>query len=145
MGTSENIGFHVIVPFELENGQGSILVNRGWVPKDKLTPQSRQEDVPTGLTELVGVVRMSEQRQQFTPKNLVDTNRWSSRDIDALANKLGTLPIFVDADEKSTVPKGPIGGQTRVTLRNDHLSYLLTWFSLSAVTLFMWVRKFIPK
>ena len=27
----------------------------------------------------------------------------------------------------TTVPGGPIGGQTRVTLRNEHLQYIFTW------------------
>jgi len=29
----------------------------------------------------------------------------------------------------STVPGGPIGGQTRVYLRNEHLQYIITWYS----------------
>ena len=49
------------------------------------------------------------------------------RDIDALASKLETSAIFVDANSASTVEGGPIGGQTRVTLRNEHFSYMLTW------------------
>lgn len=28
---------------------------------------------------------------------------------------------------ESTVPGGPIGGQTRVTLRNEHMQYIITW------------------
>lgn len=27
----------------------------------------------------------------------------------------------------STIPGGPIGGQTRVTLRNEHMQYIITW------------------
>lgn len=27
----------------------------------------------------------------------------------------------------TTVPGGPIGGQTRVKLRNEHLQYIFTW------------------
>ncbi len=51
----------------------------------------------------------------------------SNRDVDAIAAKLGTAPVYLDADADSSVPNGPVGGQTRVTLRNDHLSYLITW------------------
>lgn len=28
----------------------------------------------------------------------------------------------------STISGGPVGGQTRVTLRNDHLQYIFTWY-----------------
>ena len=67
------------------------------------------------------------------------------RNVESLAEKFNTLPIFIDADEKSTITNGPIGGQTRVSLRNDHLSYLITWFSLSAATTLMWIKKYAIK
>lgn len=50
----------------------------------------------------------------------------------------GSSPIFLDATNDFDIPGGPIGGQTRVSLRNEHLSYILTWFSLSGITAFMW-------
>lgn len=39
----------------------------------------------------------------------------------------GAEPVFLDASAESTVPGGPIGGQTRVSFKNDHMSYLITW------------------
>ena len=60
------------------------------------------------------------------------------RDIDAISRRAGTEPIFLDADTNSTIPGGPVGGQTRVSLRNDHFTYMLTWYTLSAATFFMW-------
>lgn len=59
--------------------------------------------------------------------NVLDSHHAAFSDISALAQKLGTAPVFVDADAQSTVPGGPLGGQTRVSLRNEHLSYLMTW------------------
>lgn len=53
----------------------------------------------------------------------------------------GTEPVFLDATANSTIPGGPIGGQTRVSLRNEHLSYIITWFSLSAFTSWLWYTK----
>ena len=144
MGNPNTVGFHVITPFLLENSEDNfILVNRGWVPKDKLSFKSRNENLPIGVIDLVGVVRMSEPRQQFTPKNQFSSDRWSNRNIDELAEKLDTLPIFIDADFESSVPNGPIGGQTRVTLRNDHLTYLITWFTLSGLTSLMWFKRYV--
>lgn len=57
----------------------------------------------------------------------------------------GASPIMLDATYESSVPSGPIGGQTRVTLRNEHLSYLLTWFSLSAITSYLWYRQILKR
>jgi len=58
----------------------------------------------------------------------------------------GAAPVFLDAVYDAQAAKnGPIGGQTRVTLRNDHLSYLVTWFSLSAATSFLWYRQIVKR
>lgn len=57
----------------------------------------------------------------------------------------GAQPIFLDANYNSSVPGGPIGGQTRITLRNDHLSYLVTWYSLSLATGFLWYRNILKR
>ena len=41
-------------------------------------------------------------------------------------------PVIVEADA-APVPGGwPRGGQTVVTLRNDHLQYAITWYGLAA-------------
>lgn len=60
-----------------------------------------------------------------------------------MASRTGALPIFLDATHDFDVTGGPIGGQTRVTLRNEHMSYILTWFTLSGATSYMWYVKFL--
>ena len=101
--------------------------------------------MPVNVIDLNGVVRLTDEEQRFKPKNPESGTKWSSRDVEALAAKFNTLPIFIDADQSSTVKNGPIGGQTRITLRNDHLSYLITWFSLSALTTLLWLKKYVFK
>lgn len=44
-----------------------------------------------------------------------------------MARKCNTAPVFIDAVKEGSVAGGPVGGQTRILLRNDHLSYLITW------------------
>ena len=85
----------------------------------------------------IGLVRIEEITNAYTPKNDPDANKWHSRDIKILSEKLNTLPVFIDADGSSTVPNGPIGGQTYVSLPNDHVQYFMTWFGLTALGLFV--------
>ena len=127
VGNSATIGFHVVTPFKLENSDQRILVNRGWVSKDRLSAESRGEILPTGPQELIGLVRLTERKNKFMPENNENIQKWTNRDVEALANKLGTLPIFLDASSKSNVRNGPLGGQTLINLPNDHLGYLVTW------------------
>ncbi|XP_075415966.1 surfeit locus protein 1 isoform X2 [Tenrec ecaudatus] len=142
IGSSAENGAYVITPFHCPDLGTTILVNRGFVPRRKVNPETRQKGQIEGEMELVGMVRLSEKRKPFVPENSPQTNHWHYRDLEAMARVTGADPIFIDADFKSTVPGGPIGGQTRVTLRNEHLQYIVTWYGLCAATAYMWFKKF---
>ncbi|GFU35442.1 surfeit locus protein 1 [Nephila pilipes] len=135
-------GYLVITPFHVTDKNVTILVNRGWVPKHKIDPSKRSDGQVSEEIELVGTVRLPEKRPQFCPKHQSKSNNFFYRDVPKMAQLTGTAPIFIDADANSTVSGGPIGGQTRVTFRNEHMSYILTWYSLSAATSYMWYRKY---
>ncbi|KAM5146637.1 surfeit locus protein 1 [Mantella aurantiaca] len=138
-------GAHVVTPFYCTDLGITILVNRGFVPKKKINPETRTKGQVEDEVELVGIVRQTENRKPFVPANDPERNRWHYRDLEAMAKQTGAEPILIDASFASTVPGGPIGGQTRVTLRNEHMQYIVTWYGLCAVTTFMWIRKFIQK
>ncbi|XP_054854469.1 surfeit locus protein 1 [Eublepharis macularius] len=138
-------GANVITPFYCTDLGITILVNRGFVPRKKLKPETRLKGQIQEEIELTGMVRLSESRKPFVPENNVEQNRWHYRDLEAMGRVTGAEPIFLDADYRSTVPGGPIGGQTRVTLRNEHMQYIITWYGLCAATSYMWYKKFIQK
>lgn len=46
----------------------TILVNRGWVPRKKLDPSTRQSGQVTSSVELTGIVRKQEGRTPFMNK-----------------------------------------------------------------------------
>ena len=74
MSTSENVGYFVVTPLQLsQRPHQRILVNRGWVPK-----HGQHEGRPEGEVEFIGVVRKTEQRTQFSPKNSPESNMWKS-------------------------------------------------------------------
>ena len=145
-GNRAAIGSWVVTPFELSDRKGvRILINRGWIPREKLNPKNRPEGQVSEEMEIIGILRNSEKRPPFGAKNDDNKNQWNHRDLQGMAGKLGTLAVFLDADSDSTIPGGPIGGQTRVTLRNEHLSYVVTWYGLSGFTTYLWWLKFIKK
>lgn len=57
-----------------------------------------------------------------------------------MCNLTGADPVYIDANVQSTIPGGPIGGQTRVTMRDEHLTYVVTWLSLSILTTLFWYK-----
>lgn len=135
------VGVHVVTPFKLSGRPETILVNRGHVPFTNRPQQLRQGGQVEGEVELVGVVRLSDKRNMFGNDPMKD-GYWLTRDIEEMADIAQTAPFFIDADLRSTVEGGPEGGQTRVQLRNEHMTYILTWYALTALTLWIWVRNY---
>lgn len=64
-------------------------------------------------------------------KNRPDYDIWSHRDVEMMAFSRGTAPVFLDATRDYETKGGPIGGQTQITIRNEHLNYIITWYSFS--------------
>ncbi|ENN79910.1 hypothetical protein HUJ04_003654 [Dendroctonus ponderosae] len=136
-------GYHVITPFKLADRDQTILVNRGWVLNSRLKPHTRADTQIEGVVDVIGLVRLSETRPNFSVKNQENSNLYFYRDLEAMCAATGASPIFLDQTVDFNLPGGPTGGQTVVTLRNEHLSYIITWFSLSAATMYMWLKRYV--
>ncbi len=68
--------------------------------------------------------RLTEETSSLVPPNKPESDRWSSRDVAALAARLATSPVFVDLEASGSALEaaslgGPIPGQTRISLRQD--------------------------
>lgn len=98
LSSSPESGAHVITPFHCTDLGITILVNRGFVPKKKVHPDTRQKGQIQGEVDLVGMVRLTETRKPFVPENNPERNHWHYRDLEAMARLTGADPIFIDAD-----------------------------------------------
>eukprot|EP00053_Salpingoeca_punica_P010514 m.94587 g.94587 ORF g.94587 m.94587 type:complete len:320 (-) comp15415_c0_seq3:617-1576(-) len=145
-GQPSESGFQVITPFILEGSGKTILVNRGWVPQVKKDPRSREKGQLSGVHELKGIVRLTRPKGQFVPDNEPHNNQWYWMDVEAMAKEVGALPILVDLKKECTPQSGlPVAGQTLVTVRNEHMQYAITWFSLGLFTMFLWYSQIYKK
>ena len=80
----------------------------------------------------------------FSPVNNPKSNEWYWMDLPAVAAHLKAQPILVDALRQPANPGGyPVGGTTPVNLRNEHLQYAATWFTLSFISA-MLLFKYAP-
>ena len=133
-------GYHLLTPFALEGG-GSVLVNRGWIPLEKKLPEARPEGQLEGQLTLEGIFRMPPEPGWFTPDNAPGEDVWYWIDLRAMALRLGAPlePFVVEAGPEPNPGGLPIGGQTRITLANDHLQYAITWygFALTLAVIFV--------
>ncbi|KAG7261062.1 hypothetical protein CRUP_007856 [Coryphaenoides rupestris] len=84
LSSSGDTGANVITPFHCTDLGITILVNRGYVPKNKIRPDSRMKGQVEGEVDIVGVVRLTENRKPFVPDNNAERNHWHYRDLDAM-------------------------------------------------------------
>lgn len=140
-------GLHVVTPFERTEGP-IVLVNRGWVPESARAPSTRPEGQLSGTVTVAGMARLTSPRNAFTPDNDAATNQWFWIDVPAMAQRAGITfqSVYVEAGAAPTAGGVPIGGQTRIALRNNHLGYAITWYALAVAlaaiyTIYHWRRR----
>jgi len=144
-------GYHLVTPL-LRPEATTVLVDRGFVSKD-LAEQALRAQAQDEEVEVFGMLRVSQARNNFTPDNHPERGEWYWADVNAIAEYAGgeaanVQPVFVEeifeghAGEASWRQAHgiPIGRLPVIDLRNSHLSYIITWYSLSAFTTFMFLR-----
>ncbi len=129
-------GLHVLTPVRLDSGH-VILVNRGWIPNDRRAPGSRPQGQLPGEAVVRGILRSQLAPSAWTPEYDAKADLWFWYDIDGIARTrdLTLLRGVVQADARANPGGLPVGGVAQPALVNNHLQYAITWFSLSAVLL----------
>ena len=147
-------GYLVITPLEREGefpgakSNTMILVCRGWIPKSKAAQSERREGLPTGIVQVGGLLREPWKKNMFTPANKPDQGMWHFPDVAEMAVHSGSQAVWIEetmhpdllASYDREARGVPIGRPAEVNLRNNHVQYIFTWFSLSlATSLMMWM------
>mgnify|MGYP000845995605 FL=1 len=138
-GTEAGTGYRVIRALE-EQGGRRVMVDLGLLPLDDATPP---KDAPLGA--IMGTLLWPDDVNSSTPAPDMTKNIWFGRDVAAMAETLGTEPVMVIArDMAQPDPRTTLLPVDTVGIKNDHLSYAITWFGLAIVwaimTLFLIFR-----
>lgn len=130
-----NPGYHIVTPLAIAGGGPVLLVDRGLVPLERKEPGRRAAGQVEGDVSVTGVLRPTQQPSWLTPDNQPEDNFWFFLDLPAMAQAAGldgaVTAAYLEADGTPNPGGFPIGGQTRVTLPNDHLQYAITWYALA--------------
>ncbi|WP_407178193.1 SURF1 family protein [Bradyrhizobium sp. STM 3562] len=142
-------GTWAFLPARLPSGE-MVVVNAGFVPN---TMQDRdvQDRAVTKLVTgqpvtLSGYLRFPEAPGLFTPAENRDKRLWFVRDHLAMASRLGwgtVAPFYIDLETPVPANGIPKPGPLTPHLRDDHMQYAITWFSLAAMVLIafaVWLR-----
>ncbi|MEC8793754.1 MAG: SURF1 family protein, partial [Pseudomonadota bacterium] len=131
-----NTGFHLVVPFALDDGR-VILINRGWIP-EKFGPLPRRPArlaPPRDSVTVNGLVHVVRPKGRFVPDNEPGRDMWftiTPSEIGAAKGLDAVATYYIDRLRPTPRDRQlPIGASTEVSVRNDHLQYAITWFSFA--------------
>ena len=131
-------GYHVVAPLRLHDG-AIVLVNRGWIARGPSYPAPPAAPVPAGRVEIAGLATSPPSRFLELGSQTVSGNVWQNLTIDRYraTTKAPVLPVLVLSDSPGeglvAVRETPDAGVAK------HREYALTWFSLAATTVVLWI------
>jgi cytochrome oxidase assembly protein ShyY1 len=142
-------GTWAFIPARLQSGE-TIVVNAGFVQNTMQDRAQQDRAVSRFVTgepvELTGYIRFPEGAGMLTPTANPAKRLWFARDPFDMSRMLGwgeIAPFYIDL-EQPVPPSGiPKPGPLHVGLKDDHMQYAVTWFSLAGavvIAFFVWLR-----
>lgn len=130
-------GFLVITPLERGKGASTILVNRGWISREKQFQRDRDPSaLPQGHVAVAGLLREPWKKNVFTPNNKPAEGKFYFPDVYQMADVANTEPVWIEETMQPSLLESyhreargiPIGRAPEVNLRNNHTQYIFTWY-----------------
>lgn len=134
-------GTWAFLPAQLADGN-TIVVNTGFV-QNTMQDRAQQDRAVRRLitgdpVQLTGYIRFPESAGALTPPESTAKRLWFTRDHLAMARVLGwresgkaVAPFYVDLETPAPESGIPKPGPLSVHLKDDHLQYAITWFTLA--------------
>ncbi|MBW7974994.1 SURF1 family cytochrome oxidase biogenesis protein [Bradyrhizobium sp. BR 10289] len=142
-------GTWAFLPARLPSGE-MVVIDAGFVEntmQDRSVEDRAVKKLVTGQpVALTGYLRFPEAAGWMTPAENRDKRLWFVRDHLAIARALGwgaVAPFYVDLEQPAPENNIPRPGPLDVHLKDDHLQYAITWFTLAVAVLIafgVWMR-----
>jgi cytochrome oxidase assembly protein ShyY1 len=130
-------GTWAFLPARLPDGE-TVAVNAGFVPNTMQDRGQQDRAVAQLITHqpvtLTGYIRFPESAGMLTPAEDRTKRLWFTRDHLAMAQALGwdkVAPFYIDLEQPAPANGIPKPGALEVHLKDDHMQYAITWFSLA--------------
>ena len=127
-----NNGFHILVPLLTQDNK-FIIFDTGWVPLLNKDRDRRINNIENKEKEFIAVIRLPGRKGYFQPENDPLKNFWFFVEPTLMEKQLKfSLEKNFYLEAVHNGPNGfPLGNQTRIYLRNNHLQYALTWLMIA--------------
>jgi cytochrome oxidase assembly protein ShyY1 len=146
-------GTWAFMPAALPSGE-TVVINTGFVPNTMQDRSLEDRAVAPLVTHqpvmLTGYLRFPEAAGALTPPENPAKRLWFTRDHLAMARALGwgdggqrIAPFYIDLEQPMPANGMPKPGPLEVHLKDDHMQYAITWFTLAgalAIAFGVWWR-----
>jgi cytochrome oxidase assembly protein ShyY1 len=149
-GDASTPGTWAFLPARLSSGE-SVVVDAGFVEntmQDRGVEDRAVAKLVTGEpATLIGYLRFPESAGLLTPAENIGKRLWFTRDHPAMAQALRwgeVAPFYIDLETPVPANGIPKPGALQVHLKDDHLQYAITWFTLAlavAIAFAFWWRR----
>ncbi|XVN43593.1 MAG: SURF1 family cytochrome oxidase biogenesis protein [Candidatus Rickettsia vulgarisii] len=147
--SAEKDGYYLITPFQTDDNK-IILVARGWFASKYKKDIDKMVSNISNINEIAGITLPSEKARLFVLGNDIKNNIWFTLDIIQATNILGLklenyYLIMDDHNNSSSDILKPLKTNNLLHIRNDHLEYAITWFSLAIALLVIYYMVCLKK
>ena len=139
------LGAWAFIPARLAGGE-IVVVNTGFVPNTMQDRGQQDRAVKPLITgqpvTLTGYLRFPEKAGVLTPNAEPAKRLWFIRDHLTMARTLGwgpVAPFYIDLEQPVPASGTPRPGPLEVHLRDEHMQYAITWFSLAIAVVIAFV------
>lgn len=108
-----------------------MLVDYGRVPLGR----EAAIQIPLDQNYIEAMLERPERKSIAVGANNPKVGRWLYKDVTAMAQKCGTVPLLFRRITRKMEPEEiPIAAPPRIDIPNRHLEYVVTWYAIAAFT-----------
>jgi surfeit locus 1 family protein len=140
------VGYHVITPLKIENGDRYVLVNRGWIaaaPDRRTLPKIV---TPPGLVHITGTALIPSERQFELSTRVAEGNVWQNMTLSRFRATVN-IPIQPIVIQQDSVVDDGLKREWAATgpSPDRNFGYAFQWFAMAAAILIYYLVTHVRK
>lgn len=135
------VGYEVLTPLRLAEGNLHLLVNRGWVPAPQLRSELPKIETPSGKIQVEGIARIPSNRFLELGSETVSGPVWQNLTVERYKHwsqlPLQPVVLYQEGGSDDGLQRVVAAPEAAGINADRHRGYAITWFSLAGVTVIM--------
>ena len=134
------VGYHVVMPLRIADGERYVLVNRGWVAGTSSRGTLPQITTPAEVLQIVGLATVPSKRYLELSSQVADGNVWQNLTLERFraAVQIPLQPVVIQ--QENEIADGLKREWSAPDLGIDkHYAYAFQWFAMAVAILIIYL------